>query len=82
MDNQSFELLDILSIISFAMQVQNTQQLAHQATNDDVIASIHGDIEEVNQKLDLLIGIVSRSSTDAGMHPSSAQSTEESSKGQ
>lgn len=33
---RGFEFLDILSIISFAMQVKNYQELRAQATTDDI----------------------------------------------
>lgn len=33
---RGFEFLDILSIISFALQIQNYQELKAQATTDDI----------------------------------------------
>lgn len=35
-NTRGFEFLDILSIISFALQIQNYQELKAQATTDDI----------------------------------------------
>ena len=62
MENNSLEFLDLLTIISFAIQMQNTVALSKQATNNDVINDIHQDIERLDHKLDLIIqhlGIIS-----------------------
>ena len=49
------EFLDILTIVSFAMQLSLMSQLEHEATNNEVIDHIHQDIEVVNDKLDRII---------------------------
>lgn len=36
-----FELLDLLTIASFIMQLQTQQSLSQQATNDDVMKELH-----------------------------------------
>lgn len=55
MSNDNFEILDVLTIISFALQLQNTTELSKQATNNDVIHDIHQDIERLESKLDSVI---------------------------
>lgn len=57
------ELLDLLSIISFMMQLNNSYLLSKQATNNDVINNIHQDIERLDRKLDKLIELVTSSRT-------------------
>lgn len=57
------ELLDLLSIISFMMQLNNSYLLSKQATNNDVINNIHQDIERLDRKLDELIELVTSSHT-------------------
>ena len=39
-DSNGFEFLDILSIISFAMQMQNYYELKAQATTDDIFKEL------------------------------------------
>lgn len=55
MNNDNFDILDVLAIISFALQLQNTIELSKQATNNDVIHYIHQDIEHLESKLDSVI---------------------------
>ena len=49
------EFLDLLTIVSFAMQMQFMEQMSHEATNNEVIAHIHHDLETVNCKLDVIM---------------------------
>lgn len=39
-DEKGFEFLDILAIVSFAMQIANYQELKIQASTDDVFTEI------------------------------------------
>lgn len=55
MGNNNLELLDIITLISFAMQLQNAEQLRKQATNNDVINDIHQDIMQLDAKLDRIL---------------------------
>lgn len=67
-NQQSFEFLDIITILSFAMQLMNNDALAKQSTNDDVLDELRADVSVLNQKLDRLLSLVEGSSTDAGKH--------------
>lgn len=51
----NLEFLDVLAIVSFALQMQNTEHLYKQATNNDVIRDIHEDIDRLDRKLDKLL---------------------------
>ena len=55
MDNQQFEFLDMLAIVSFALQMELMEHARSQATNNDVIMHLHNDITNVERKLDILI---------------------------
>lgn len=59
MGNNNLELLDIITLISFAMQLQNAEQLRKQATNNDVINDIHNDIMQLDAKLDRILAQLS-----------------------
>lgn len=51
-------MLDIISIISFALQLQNNENLQKQTSNDEVIEKLHEDIVELfteNRKLNEII---------------------------
>lgn len=74
MDNQQFEFLDILTMLGFAMQLQNAVDIGKQATNNDILKELQQDVVVINSKLDRLLLLAVSSSTDAGKHPSSAQS--------
>lgn len=39
-NNRGFELLDILTILSFAMQVENYEELQNQTTTDDIFKEL------------------------------------------
>lgn len=39
-DNRGLEFLDILSIVSFAMQINNYRELRAQASTDDIFAEL------------------------------------------
>lgn len=61
MIDQQFEFLDMLAIVSFALQMNLMEQMSKQATNEDVINHLHQDIMMVDQKLDAVmhhLGIV------------------------
>lgn len=38
------DMLDIISVVSFILQLQNNAELRQQASNDQVIENIHNDI--------------------------------------
>ena len=40
-ENQQFEFLDIVTILSFAMQLINQQNIAKQVTTDDLMHELH-----------------------------------------
>lgn len=40
-DNNQFELLDILTIISFTLQLYNQHHFAQQATNNEIMQELH-----------------------------------------
>lgn len=40
-ENQQFEFLDILAIISFAIQLMNQQNIAKQVTANDLMHELH-----------------------------------------
>ena len=44
------EFLDMLAIVSFAMQMQIMEQMANEATNNDIIINLHHDLEVVDAK--------------------------------
>lgn len=58
MENNNLEFLDILSIVSFMMQLQNAEQLRKQATNNEVIKDIHEDIMQLDAKLNLILELL------------------------
>lgn len=68
-NQQNFEFLDIITILSFAMQLMNNDALARQATNNDLLNELHADMDALNSKLDRLISLVSNSSTSADTRP-------------
>ena len=53
--DQQFEFLDMLAIVSFAMQMDMMEQMSKQATNDDIIRHLHQDLVVVDRKLDAII---------------------------
>lgn len=55
MFDQQLEFLDILAIVSFALQMEMTEEMRRQATNDDIIAHLHNDLVVVDQKLNAII---------------------------
>lgn len=55
MFDQQLEFLDILAIVSFALQMEMIEEMQRQATNDDIIAHLHNDLVVVDQKLNAII---------------------------
>lgn len=49
------EFLDVLAIVSFAMQMQFMEQVSNEATNNDIIAHLHRDLEVIDAKLNAII---------------------------
>ena len=58
-DNQQFELLDILTILSFVLQVQNQGNIIGlsdvQKEVNRAVDEIHRHLEEQDRKIDLLL---------------------------
>lgn len=54
-DQQEFEFLDIITILSFAMQLHTDEQIAKQATNNDILVNLHRDLAVVDTKLNAII---------------------------
>ena len=58
-DNQQFELLDILTILSFVLQVQNQGNIIGlsdvQKEVNRAVDEIHRHLEEQDKKIDLLL---------------------------
>lgn len=71
-NQQNFEFLDIITIISFAMQLMNNDALQRQATNNDLLNELHRDVDMLSSKLDRLISLVEGSNTNAGKRPLNA----------
>lgn len=55
MFDQQLEFLDILAIVSFALQMEMTEEMGRQATNDDIIEHLHNDLVVVDRKLNAII---------------------------
>lgn len=45
------EFLDVLAIVSFALQIQLIEDTQKQATNNDILTNLHHDLEVVDTKL-------------------------------
>ena len=54
----NYDLLDILTILSFVLQLQNNDELHKQSTNDEIIEKLHNDILEILNDNRLLFKIV------------------------
>lgn len=65
MYDSQFEFLDMLAIVSFAIQMEMIEQMNKQATNDDIIQHLHNDIVVVDKKLNAIINHLSISLPDA-----------------
>lgn len=53
-----YDLLDILTILSFVLQLQNNDELHKQSTNDEIIEKLHNDMLEILNDNRLLFKIV------------------------
>ena len=42
--NQNIDMLDIITVVSFMLQLQNNSELKKQTTNDEVVEKLHNDI--------------------------------------
>ena len=42
--NENLDFLDIITLASFILQIQNNDSLNRQASNDDIIEKLHKDI--------------------------------------
>lgn len=49
------EFLDILAIVSFALQMCFMEETQKQASNNDILVNLHQDLEVVDAKLDKII---------------------------
>lgn len=54
----NYDLLDILTILSFVLQLQNNDELHKQSTNDEIIEKLHNDMLEIFNDNRLLFKIV------------------------
>lgn len=54
-NNNSLEFLDLLAIVSFAMQMEVMYQMQREATNNDIIENLHHDLEVVDTKLNKIM---------------------------
>lgn len=79
-ENQQFEFLDIITIISFAMQLMNQQNISRQATSDDIMQELRTQdskylqhiMDQNNQIINLLqtfLNRFSQSTSDADTRP-------------
>lgn len=59
-NSQQFEFLDILTLLSFYLQVINMEELKRQATNDDIIDELKSDMKEINEKLEKVLKILEK----------------------
>ena len=48
-------LLDLLTILSFWIQLENMEELAQQASNDDILKNLHHDLQIVDAKLNRIM---------------------------
>ena len=55
MFDQQLEFLDMLAIVSFALQMEMIEEMPRQVTNDDIIAHLHNDLVVVDRKLNAII---------------------------
>lgn len=52
---EQLEFLDMLAIVSFALQMEMIEEMRRQATNDDIIEHLHNDLVVVDKKLNAII---------------------------
>lgn len=52
------EFLDILAMVSFALQMQSYQALQKQATNNQVLEELHADMDRLEQKVDQVLQLL------------------------
>lgn len=50
-ENQQFEFLDLITILGFALQVENYEELKRQATTDDIMNELHSDVELLRKEI-------------------------------
>ena len=67
--DQQFEFLDIITILGFAMQVQNAADVSNQATNNDLLEELHRNVAMLNSKLDRLLSLAEGNNTDVDKRP-------------
>lgn len=65
-ENQQFEFLDIITIISFAMQLLNQQYLSHAVSNDDIMQELRAQdskyLEQIRDQNNKIIELLQTSS--------------------
>lgn len=69
-EQQQFDFLDMITILSFALQMQTALS---QTSNNQIMAELHRDVDMLSSKLDRLLELYEESSIDVDKHPSSAQ---------
>ena len=62
---EQLEFLDMLAIVSFALQMEMIDEMRRQATNDDIIEHLHNDLVVVDRKLNAIINHLGISLPDA-----------------
>ena len=63
-EKQQFEFLDLITILGFAMKVQNATDISKQTTNNDLLEELHRDIAILNAKLDRLLSLAEDNNKD------------------
>lgn len=65
MDNRQLDILDVLSLISFAISIVNYKENLEQSSNDDImkkldeqtkemLGDIHEQLKKINERIDML----------------------------
>lgn len=61
-EQKQWDFLDVLSLISFALQVEtlgNTFSIEDiQKDNDRIMQELHGHLEEQDRKIDMILGVL------------------------
>lgn len=58
--NNGLGFLDTLAIVSFVMQLQNTDLIQKQASNDDILRYLHEDVDRLEGKLDKILELLNK----------------------
>lgn len=58
--NNGLGFLDTLTIVSFVMQLQNTDLIQKRASNDDILKGLHEDVDRLECKLDKILELLNK----------------------